>query len=318
MAAESAEFKRKQREELIHAFSWPEHALQTIQSSRFAATVQSVGESAHQRLAALRDAMDGDTLSTAFSGIDAPATAIHMICDALDQQPSARQTKLIVTSAVEYLAESQNELLMLSKSNPQFCCFGDITSFYRQEIKGVVEEMSKKAYPAAFEALKPVIKSGKAMTLTSYCRRHDKMCRMQPARRHVAGTPCTDHSSMGKREGQDGKTAICYLAWVGLRLALQEPIIVQENVTSFKIIPVGVLRRNVLHGLLRRVRLRLWVVQQEGAPVCGDAAQDQDAALSGAHERVHEVVPPGSAVRGNVCTDGLTTLYLQLLQHSMI
>lgn len=235
MAAESAEFKRKQREELIHAFSWPEHALQTIQSSRFAATVQSVGESAHQRLAALRDAMDGDTLSTAFSGIDAPATAIHMICDALDQQPSARQTKLIVTSAVEYLAESQNELLMLSKSNPQFCCFGDITSFYRQEIKGVVEEMSKKAYPAAFEALKPVIKSGKAMPLTSYCRRHDKMCRMQPARRHVAGTPCTDHSSMGKREGQDGKTAICYLAWVGLRLALQEPIIVQENVTSFKI-----------------------------------------------------------------------------------
>ena len=50
---------------------------------------------------------------------------------------------------------------------------------------------------------------------------------------HIAGTPCTDFSTRGSLQGLEGKTTEHLFAWIGHRLLLQEPFIVQENVLGF-------------------------------------------------------------------------------------
>ena len=60
------------------------------------------------------------------------------------------------------------------------------------------------------------------MQLSSYCKSHDKHCRIQTAHKHEAVAPCTDASPWGEQRKQLGVTQIYLLAWIGLRLALQE------------------------------------------------------------------------------------------------
>jgi site-specific DNA-cytosine methylase len=50
---------------------------------------------------------------------------------------------------------------------------------------------------------------------------------------HVAGTPCTDFSSRGTQNGVMGKSFVFFLAWIGMRIMLQESVVIQENVTQF-------------------------------------------------------------------------------------
>ena len=81
--------------------------------------------------------------------------------------------------------------------------------------------------------LGPLVKSNKAMKLEAWCLNHNTVCTLRPACRHTAGTPCTNFSRMGLQEGSDGITFVHILAWLGLRLQLQEAEIAQENVPDF-------------------------------------------------------------------------------------
>ena len=50
---------------------------------------------------------------------------------------------------------------------------------------------------------------------------------------HIAGTPCTDFSTRGSRNKELGKSFVCLLAWISMRLMLQESVVIQENVVQF-------------------------------------------------------------------------------------
>ena len=50
---------------------------------------------------------------------------------------------------------------------------------------------------------------------------------------HAAGTPCTDFSMRGQLQGLDGKTTVHLFAWIILRLLMEEPYVIQENVQGF-------------------------------------------------------------------------------------
>ena len=67
----------------------------------------------------------------------------------------------------------------------------------------------------------------------AWCLRHHRHCSLRTACTHVAGTSCTDFSAIGKGEGEKGATYIHFLIWVAHRKSLQEPVVVQENVTNF-------------------------------------------------------------------------------------
>ena len=52
---------------------------------------------------------------------------------------------------------------------------------------------------------------------------------------HMAGTSCTAFAANGKQLGIRDATVLPFLAWVSLRMILQEPVVVHENSTRFPI-----------------------------------------------------------------------------------
>ena len=80
--------------------------------------------------------------------------------------------------------------------------------------------------------LKEVIIKSK-VDLSAWCVRHGRKCRLQRTHMHVAGTPCINHSSMGKRELFSGSAAKLFFAWARLMRVLLIPIIFHENVPAF-------------------------------------------------------------------------------------
>ena len=68
-----------------------------------------------------------------------------------------------------------------------------------------------------------------------WCVKHGKECPVVWSHIHVAGVPCIDHSSWGKRKGDKGSTNIVYYTWAATRAKMREPVVVLENVAQFGI-----------------------------------------------------------------------------------
>ena len=64
------------------------------------------------------------------------------------------------------------------------------------------------------------------------------------ARCHCAGTSCTAFASIGKQLGIRDATVLPFMAWICLRIILQEPVILHENSTRF---PLELLQRFLGH-----------------------------------------------------------------------
>ena len=64
---------------------------------------------------------------------------------------------------------------------------------------------------------------------------HGKKCSLGriTALLQKAGTPCIAWSDMGLGEGLDAESTGHFLIWAGIRLRLQEPVIILENVLNF-------------------------------------------------------------------------------------
>ncbi|CAK0797209.1 unnamed protein product, partial [Prorocentrum cordatum] len=159
-----------------------------------------------------------DTRSTAYSGIGAPEVAINCICQAL-----GRKKKKIIHPprflyAIEWDEDAQKELQILLAPTGG-CLFGDITQFFIPELQDQV--------------LRPAIRNGGAVTSKGWCLVHKKYCYLKPARHHTAGTSCTAFSKQGPQTGIHHWTIVPLLAWIGLRLLLQEAEVEQENVEGF-------------------------------------------------------------------------------------
>ena len=70
--------------------------------------------------------------------------------------------------------------------------------------------------------------------MKAHCIIHRKQCQPEVgALCHLAGTPCTADSQMGLQEGKQSLPFCYFLTCCAMRLALQEPIVVQECVDAF-------------------------------------------------------------------------------------
>lgn len=67
------------------------------------------------------------------------------------------------------------------------------------------------------------------MTSSGLCLAHGRPCSLKMAKRHVAGTPCVPWSKRGINLGLKDVNTLYLLAWIGLRLQLQEPDVTQER-----------------------------------------------------------------------------------------
>ena len=70
---------------------------------------------------------------------------------------------------------------------------------------------------------------------SAWCVAHRKHCAVdgEIANIHCAGTPCTAHSTIGLQEREQARSWAHFVIWIGMRLLLQEPILIQENVPGF-------------------------------------------------------------------------------------
>lgn len=76
------------------------------------------------------------------------------------------------------------------------------------------------------------------------CCKHGHRCSVEDkvADVHCAGTVCCGFSAIGDQQGESAMSHAHLIVWAGQRACLQEPIIIQENVTNFP--------AHVLQGML--------------------------------------------------------------------
>lgn len=84
----------------------------------------------------------------------------------------------------------------------------------------------------AVEILGPVISEGRAVTRSTWCMQHNRICTVKTAKRHIAGTSCRPFSKKGMRLGLLDCEVVILLSWIAMRVELQEADILQENVAG--------------------------------------------------------------------------------------
>ena len=205
-------------------FSWIEHFFQAVE--------RKWGEDHKNKLMhRVAKSINVGTLSTAFSGVDAPGTAMLMIRHCLGRLLHEEVPGMMLLSAIEWGNASQLE--SMNHPEPPQCLFSAISDFYQDGVREIIQTATRNQEPITYEMLKPVILSGKAMTLEAFCLVHQRLCKIKCSKCHVAGPPCVDWSRAGAHLRDAGRTTQHMMAWFGLRRALQEPLVGHENVLEF-------------------------------------------------------------------------------------
>ena len=248
-------------------FSWPKRAVQTLarmacnllprpskaldtaaddvdvdataarSSGSDAAACSGISDRMQEYACCLRNVLGSMSMSTAFSGMDCPATALAMISGAVTEmagepsQPAAAPTNMW---AVEWVGCAQEELAH-HPAGPS-CIYGDMNNFWLESVASRLEGITRER--RCVKVLKELVKAGVTSKRTAYCLAHGKTCGAGEADLHMGGTPCTDFSARGDRDGLEGPTTWALMCWVGQRRDLQEPYWLQENVCEF---PAGFL-----------------------------------------------------------------------------
>eukprot|EP00959_Pyramimonas_sp_CCMP1952_P364532 7633657-Pyramimonas_sp.AAC.2 len=173
------------------------------------------------------------TYSTAFSGIDAPGTAISLISSALASLTNCADVRHPQhVSAIECDNACQEELL--AHPSPPSCLFSDITSFLTPLALGAVSA-GRASGDLTLTSSSFWSRSSSNTDGYSYCRVHKKRCKFSPGRLHACGSPCIDFSPLGLRRRADGKSAESFVSWATLMRRTKPTIMVHENSDHFNI-----------------------------------------------------------------------------------
>ena len=224
--AEYTRGDRRKTRDLQDAFEWHHDAIAEMDDDEC------------EQMAALLDA--GDTFSTAYSGIGAPETSLQQLHSALEQRLGRTLCKPTFAYAIEWDTHAQRELdVLLTESDG--CLYGDIGQFFDPVIQPTIEQLKHRP-DVALEALTPIVQAGGAVTNRGKCLRHppERKCKLPYTDRHAAGTSCVAFSAVGAQRGLGDISVIFLLAWIALRLMIQEAVIKQENVQGF---PTSVLSK---------------------------------------------------------------------------
>jgi hypothetical protein len=123
----------------------------------------------------LADALDGDTISIAFSGVGAPECAAKGLAHAVNKRLTNRGRREIIPPPVLFQAECRADLLLAGNQDDSCVC-GDINAF-RVDALHVMVAGLLLAPELAFETLAGPLASGNSVREFAYCHRHSKRCR---------------------------------------------------------------------------------------------------------------------------------------------
>ena len=175
-------------------------------------------------------AMQEDSLSTAFSGVEAAGSATNCLRNTWSKNLGVPLGTIKPLSQIEWNQACVKELLPSAKTHGA-CVFQNIMQFFRPELKPVLEQCLARP-DLAVEILGPIISQMTSVTREGWCLTHGRTCTLKAARRHCAGTSCKPYSKKGSQLGQVDPEIVFTLAWIALRLELQEPVVLSENVKT--------------------------------------------------------------------------------------
>eukprot|EP00438_Fugacium_kawagutii_P010179 Skav231644 [mRNA] locus=scaffold3756:39550:54869:+ [translate_table: standard] len=224
--------KTKEFRSLEDAMQFPKHFVEQLLSE---------GGECPTTLSDLVHYLEETTHSSSFSGVGAPETALMLLHHQVQQMMPERKVKPPqFTSFIEWDAACQAELSsFVDKLGQDTCIFSDIAGFFAPHLTEIIQELYKKP-SFAIEVLAPMLLDRTAMRRKAWCVRHRRNCHIRFSKRHGAGSSCTAHSKQGKQLALADRNVIHLLAFMGLRLELQEQEIDLENVELF---PTPVLER---------------------------------------------------------------------------
>ena len=178
----------------------------------------------------------GDTRSTAFSGIDAAGCANNISRNACSRRcaTSMPGTTLpmpphIHTNAVEFNQHCFHELMLVP--NGPACIHGDIMSFCSPELQQYCALLTE----FDVDVLKPMFLRPGAVRNSAHCMRHGRHYTYRHTTGHIQGSPCTVFSARGAQLGTCGPTICFWLAWAALMLLVQPVWMLCENVEQFPV-----------------------------------------------------------------------------------
>lgn len=191
-------------------------------------------------------AMNSTTYSATFAGVDAPGTALlewhHAVTKLVDQERVKNRNlpNKYVGPRTRWLLEwdkaCQYELTIHPGTDADTCMFGDMSTIWKPTIQSLVEQVRKQKGGKVKEKLRASVKSGRAV-YSRLCLRHNQMCPLHHCTLHIGSPPCTDqHSLMGDKHGEEGKTMIDTLAWLAHILSAEHTVFVSENVCSDELV----------------------------------------------------------------------------------
>ena len=170
------------------------------------------------------------TTSSACSGINSDGMADRIVsCTAVEIARKNHLTgsplKFTALFAIEKNVACQEELL--SQEGGPMHVFGDMMDFTPSHLrKDVGLDGGQELEP---EELAKILPRCDVKT-EAWCYRHGKMCSLQRADIHRAGTPCTPHSSFGAGRQWSDPTVKVFFIWCAHRRKLMEQLVFHENV----------------------------------------------------------------------------------------
>ena len=170
------------------------------------------------------------SLTTAFSGVCCPSSALHCLVAGFGRDAASRMV-LDYHNSVEWDTECNYELSSLSV--PPACQHEDITSFLTSTTRELIAELGDN--PAKHKLEWIIMQRSGAVTTTAACRCHpdDTFCSYKWSWIHIAGPPCVDWSSNGLCQGLSGPTTVHLLSWLALVRLVRPYIIICENVVKW-------------------------------------------------------------------------------------
>ena len=208
---------------LEDVFKWPRQNSSVMESDHVSCPRQRV----YDTINATR------SLTSAFSGIVAETIALNILCADIDRE---HVSDSLVAHPVHLASVERDAECRLEQSicpNGPVCQFADIMSFCADELLAQLKVEASRPHGYDLDRIAPLILAPGAVKLEAWCSYHKRMCRMPRARMHSSGCPCTDFTSWGKCRRLRGPTVPVYLVWIAMRLALREPVLLFENVSTF-------------------------------------------------------------------------------------
>ena len=171
------------------------------------------------------------TVSSAFSGIDAPAVGDSMLCARLAELTAEPVKEMKYLHACEIDPECQAELMRLP--NPPEIIYGDLEDFFAPEVYKSINKRRLEGHDVTWEDLLLTIKGGRAIVPEGYAINHRRRIKIEHTELHRAGLTCHAWAGFGKHDGTSGKSMVHIASWFAIRRYTEDTIIIVEEAEKF-------------------------------------------------------------------------------------